>query len=260
MEYSSDLFNCAASEIQDGKLALAREDCGRFAARLKKLRPLDLLEFGQYQLPGGGKPTDVDVRAPISWLVMARQDNRLLLLSQRCLDWEFFDGSGTLFSPCPAAAWEFSYAREYLSQKCFPRWFSPAQQAVIAPVRLKNEANPLTDCPDAAETEDRLFLLSREEILRLEDQLPHSDWLPAALLMADRNLSGEGIEMYRQPCCWWLRTCGQEDGDVAAVEEDGSVDLVGKDSGCDEVGLRPAIWLDLDRIARLPELLRPDQL
>lgn len=260
MEYSSGLFDCAVSEIQDGKLAQAREDCGRFAARLKKLRPLDLLEFGQYQLPGGGKPTDVDVRAPISWLVMARQDNRLLLLSHRCLDWEFFDGSGTLFSPCPAAAWEFSYAREYLSQKCFPRWFSPAQQAVIAPVRLKNEANPLTRCPDAAETEDRLFLLSREEVLQLEAQLPHSDWLPAALLMADRNLSGEGIEMYRQPCCWWLRTCGQEDGDVAAVEEDGSVDLVGKDSGCDEVGLRPAIWLDLDRIARLPELLRPDQL
>ena len=76
----------------------------------------------------------------------------------------------------------------------------------------------------------------------------------------DRNLSGEGIELYLQPCSWWLRTCGREDGDVAAVEEDGSVDLVGKDSGCDEVGLRPAIWLDLDRIARLPELLRPDQL
>ena len=237
MEYSSGLFNCAASEIQDGKLDQAREDCSRFAARLEKLRPLDLLEFGQYQLPGSGKPTDVDV-----------------------LDWEFFDGSGALFSPCPAAAWEFSYAREYLSQKCFPRWFSPAQQAVIAPVRLKNEANPLTDCPDAAETEDRLFLLSREEILQLEDQLPHSDWLPAALLMADRDLQGEGIELSRQPCCWWLRTCGQEDGDVAAVEEDGSVDLVGKDSGCDEVGLRPAIWLDLNRIARLPELLRPDQL
>ena len=78
--------------------------------------------------------------------------------------------------------------------------------------------------------------------------------------LADENLSGEGIELYLQPCSWWLRTCGREDGDVAAVEEDGSVNLVGKDSGCDEVGLRPAIWLDLDRIARLPELLRPDQL
>lgn len=260
MEYSSDLLNRAACAIRDGKLSQAREDCGRFLRRLETLRPLDLLELGHYQLPGSGKPNDLDILAPILWLVLARQERRVLLLSHRCLDWEFFDGSGGLFSACPAAAWQSSYARKYLNQECFPRWFSPAQQAVIAPVRLKNPANPLTNNPDAPETEDRLFLLSREEVLQLEEELPHSDWLPASLLMADRNLSGKGIEMYRHPCSWWLRTCGREDGDVAAVEENGDVNLAGKDAGCDEVGLRPALWLDLDRVARLPELLHPEQL
>ncbi len=260
MEYSSTLFRRAAAALQAGEPGRARQDCARFVGQLEKLRPLDLLEFGQYPLPSSEKPSGLDVRAPILWLVLARQGSRLLLLSQRCLDWEFFDGSGPLFAPCFAADWPSSYVRKYLNQECFARWFSPAQQAVIAPVRLENPASPLTSGPELPPTEDRLFLPSWEELAQWEDRLPTSDWRPACLLLVDQDAPEEGIQISREPCSWWLRTGGPRAGDVAAVEKDGSVNLTGKDAGCDEMGLRPALWLDLDRIARLPELLPPEQL
>lgn len=273
MEYDSGLLDCLSIALKQGKLAEARQCGHRFAAQLEKLQPMDLLEFGSYRIPSSEKPNDLYISAPIGWLVLARQGRRLLLVSRRCLDWEFFDGSGPLFAPCPAAAWQSSYAREYLNGDCFSQWFSPAQQAIIPTVQLSTPANPLTGGPAGPETQDRLFLLSWQELAALQPGRPEcvspqeglwrlaAPWLPASLLMADRDWPEEQrIQLYRHPCCWWLRTGGLEEGDMAVVEANGLVNLAGRDAGCDEVGLRPALWLDLDLAARLPELLRPEQL
>lgn len=230
-----------------GQLQEAAEVYDRLLKRVEQLQKGDLVILGSYLLPGGCKPIDVKIKMPITWIVLHREGTRLLLLSQYCLDWDFFDGSGPLFGPAPNTQWSRSSVRPWLNGEFFDSAFRDPEKAVILETQVETADNPEYKTKGGEATRDRLFLLSAEEV---DTYLKDTDFATAEIFFGDSPMDDSlTAELSMETYEWWLRTPGGEQNCVAVVCRDGSVDLYGMDSDADEVGIRPAMWIDVQCLA-----------
>jgi len=105
---------------------------------------------------------------------------------------------------------------------------------------LVNADNPKYGTPGGNNTRDKVFLLSLDEIEQYMGDNSHVNIKNAKRAV---DLNGDSLH-------WWLRSPGLSDqfncGYIAAVDKDGGVRVSGGrvDSKYD-VGVRPALWLDL---------------
>ena len=92
------------------------------------------------------------------WIVLDVRDGRTLVISERLLEHRaYYDGFDI--------TWEESDLRKYLNGE-FYNSFSAADRAMIAQVTNVNPDNPWYGTPGGANTQDRIFLLSIDEVLR----------------------------------------------------------------------------------------------
>ena len=227
---------------------------------LSALQPGDSLFLGRYPLPGSSDRTDVTVKCPIAWLVLDKDESRLLLLSKHALYWNFFDGSGSLFGPAPETSWEASTLRAELNGERFDAWFSDTVKSLVKETVVLVDENPVYHTATGSGTFDKLFLLSAEEAGRYlgvgvetSEASDGGGKYAAApfMILADRNLEdGSSIELDVAYMPWWLRTPGADATRVACVSGSGHVDLEGIRSSADEVGVRPAMWIDFSHLAK----------
>ena len=224
---------------------------------MKQLEIGDNLVFGNYSLPGNCYPNDCKVNSPILWQVLDKDHDRLLLLSRYMLYWTFYDGSATLFSPSPETDWEVSTIRIELNGECFNSWFSVEEQAIIPETLHFMDENPQYHTSSGDPTFDRLFLLSLEEANKYlgvnlnplsdsEESCPNTAAI-AYMIMADPPLEESEYDTEVFPHCfpWWLRTTGIDAAHVVCINDLGHADFEGITSDADEVGIRPAMWIDL---------------
>ena len=194
---------------------------------LNELKTGDIVEFGRHRLTEMIKPiSDGAAERPITWEIIDKQEDRLLLLSEYILDWEMFDEGGE--------EWENSELRDLLIYDYCIDWFSEAERSLLC-------IRP-----------DRVFLLSVEQA---KAYFGDSGRGRAEMLYAEYEATetGEGdlapcIE--KISCEWWLRTPGTDVG-TAFVAIDGEIVEEGYDSDADEFGVRPAIWLDLKKLREM---------
>jgi len=173
----------------------------------------------------------------VVWLVLDEYDNKVLLLSERSL---FDQAYNTELMP---VTWETSSIRRYLNNDFFYR-FSSEDRGRIAETRVINE-DVLSSLgfslyglsswpvPGGNDTDDRIFLLSADEIrlyfadypARVVRRLADDEWLPG------------------EDWVWMLRTPGVDNFQVLAVVPTGA------DNGYPitwNFGVRPALWLYLE--------------
>lgn len=215
----------------------------------------DTVRFGSYE-----QDNDLSNGAEtIEWLVLDKQDGKLLLLSKDALDAKPYNEEDE------DVTWETCTLRNWLNGEFYDTAFSSEEQKRIATTKVKNEDNPEYGTEGGKDTKDKVFLLSIEEVLRYFDPDPIAED-HARYAYATRYAFENGAWIYDLDAfdcgyastgfvysttgssCWWLRSPGDSSRGAASVHSFGSVACGGSSAGnrirYDVV--RPAFWLNLE--------------
>lgn len=170
-------------------------------------------------------------RSPIAWIVLARQQGRALLLAKKGL----VSMSKRAYHEdiIQKDTWEASEIRRWLNEEFLNTVFSEQERAHIEEVTLTNPNNKKTRTKGGPDTQDRVFLLSADEV---QFYLPEE---------ADRRADGTPYAAAQKQdpwrkSAWMTRTPGKADyGRPAGVYTSGEMEL----SMAQEYLLRPAVWI-----------------
>jgi len=214
--------------------------------------------------------------AGIQWLILDKQADRKLVISEDILDIRTWHETNE-----PGTTWETSDIRGFLNGEFLAERFSSEERARIVETRLENPGNPRFGTPGGNATNDFVFLLSLEEVVRYfgdSGQLANEDY---AWMWAIEDEFSRGRVAYLAPnvdtsqvqldiaiadgnsWSWWLRSPGGHEkhggipeiayvmmdaGNVYIenseeyVNEGGVIDVEGAPVYFPN-GVRPALWL-----------------
>ncbi|MBR5800441.1 MAG: hypothetical protein IKY23_10325 [Lachnospiraceae bacterium] len=199
------------------------------------------MTIGKWQMPGGTKPNPIEVMVALKWIVLQQKEDKALVIVRDCIDWEFFDGSNTFFEPAKPMTWEKSYLRKYLNREFFEKAFSETEKKSVLTTVVRAENNSEYATLGGNDTEDKIFLLSVSEVNKYFMEKDFD--ARAEMFMIDENHGKMEIESFWHK--WWTRTPGEEQNMMSVVNEIGQINLEGIDVDADEIGIRPAMWVDL---------------
>lgn len=161
-----------------------------------------------------------------TWIVLKKEEGKALLLAKDAVrygpynnEYEYEDNT-----------WENCSLRTWLNDTYLNCAFNEEEREQIEKTDVKNVDNPENGTEGGADTEDRVFLLSIEEV---EEYFNNDESRQAT------NTDGED-------CWWWLRSPGITTGLAVGVNSDGSVSYGGTLVDNSYGAVRPALWVNLD--------------
>ena len=186
--------------------------------------------FGTYEQDNNSANGKED----IEWLVLAKEGNRLLVISRYALDCKQYN------TESKAVTWENCSLRSWLNDSFLNTAFSAEEQAHIPTVTVSADKNPSYSTDPGRNTEDRAFLLSIAEAKQYFASDEARMCAPTTFAKANGcYVSDNGS------CWWWLRSPGNAASDAAIVYSVGSVIAIGYLVNYDLSAVRPALWIDL---------------
>ncbi len=210
------------------------------AVEISKAQVGDTVQFGNYE-----QDNDTENGAEaIEWLVLDKQDGKLLLLSKYALDSKRYN-EDTI-----DVTWETCTLRSWLNDTFYNTAFSAAEQEHIAVTKLENEDNPEFGIEGGNDTEDKIFLLSIGEVLKYFDSDPEAyDRTRCAKITAYAKAQGASSLVDGEAAgngFWWMRSPGLFSSYATVVDNYGYAHRTGSsvDTGANVV--RPAFWLNLE--------------
>ncbi|MCR5205918.1 MAG: DUF6273 domain-containing protein [Lachnospiraceae bacterium] len=221
-------------------------DNGTIGLKFEKRFVKETITLGRYQLfeqMYGNYPRDEADDLEWEILEYSEDGKSAFVISKYILvRYQYNDGSGD------ETRWEKAKVRKWLNNDFINSAFTDSERALIKTTTVKTPDyesiyydEPLKGGKD---TEDKLFLLSREEVDKYflpEDRDPDVDYDEISLTSRiGRYISGKTGE-------WILRSPGDIEGYIAAVTSDGEVD---DERNYVYDGIRPAFWIELT-----PELI-----
>ena len=196
-----------------------------FSALDTRLNVGDTIAFGRYEQDNNTS----NGAEPIEWLVLDRDGDRALLLSQQVLDAQPFCESSA------EAEWNTSDVRAWLNDAFLNAAFSAEAQEKLEEMYAGD---------DAVGT-DRVFLLSSAD----EGRYFQSDEARIAFPTTYALAQGAPVDAENSEggCQWWLRTVMEGDArGVACIAPSGSdAMMLLWEGGSPKSGVRPAIWVRL---------------
>lgn len=180
-----------------------------------------IVQLGKYEQNG-----DLSEKEPIEWIVLAKNEDKLLLMSRYIIEKIRFG-----YTPY----WKNSEIRKWLNDDFYLNSFDDSERAKIQRMITSDE------------TDDMVFLLSSEEA-RL---LFRTDSMRTAYIT--ERLKNEGFKSYHDEGQWWTRSVSTATNGkgVVVVETDGNVRSAGSNPKAPEeytytdVGARPVICINL---------------
>ena len=213
------------------------------AARDAKFTVGNYVTFGTYPQTKSGND-----KTPIEWLVLARNGNKVLLISRYGLDAKPYNTSYT------SVTWETCTLRKWLNGTFYNKAFSSAEQAAILTTNVDNSKYQCYSgwsTNGGNNTQDKVFLLSYAEAnkyfgVTYDNSNTKSRVAPTAYAIAQgafTYFSGKTADG-TDAGWWWLRSPGCHQSYAARVLPDGSLYYrsVRDDSG----SVRPALWVNLE--------------
>lgn len=171
----------------------------------------------------------------IKWLVLAKENNRLLVLSSYALDAMNYNNQYT------DVTWETCTIREWLNTDFLNAAFNSTERTMIPVVTVSADKNPEYETDPGNATQDKVFLLSLVEVKKYSVNLNCG----ATTYAAAKGVLGTG-----NTCYWWLRTPGHEKSNaVSAHGKEGIFDYGYKvyyPNNTRASTVRPAMWIELD--------------
>lgn len=212
----------------------------------------DIVTFGAYE-----QDSDLENgKEAIEWIVLDKKGDEYLLLSKYVLDYRKFQNNKVEGKP---ASWNESDIRMWANTEFLSSAFSETEQKNIMLSTIDNTNN---DYYNLKETEDRIFLLSLDEIIKYfgsknensDGQAVESKILPneknrtfATLFAKARGVivGGKLLEDANvYSCGYYTRTMrNTEHSQVIYIKNDGADDFVSAYDTWRRHGFRPAMWV-----------------
>lgn len=173
----------------------------------------------------------------IVWLKLKEEDGKALLISKQILDAMAYDAKGGY-----SAKWESCDIRRWLNGEFYQSTFSEQEkQAVI------KTTNQTPGSFDGSVTDDFVFLMSLEESGVLMKHYAPRYAKPTAYAQANGAQLAQATSSSPESGWWWLRTKNSEFGAVFC-ESNGLFSTKGYNTKLENVGVRPCIWVDLEKL------------
>ena len=167
----------------------------------------------------------------LAWRVIDVSGQWALLITERVIDCRRYHEGYT------DVTWETSSLRAWLAGAFLAEAFAPEERNRIGLVKVSNPFNAEYGTAGGADTADRIFCLSIDEVRSLFPTYGERVVAPTAAAAA------RGATVYKDGACWWLRSPGDDTCVAAIVDNAGYVNVGGRYVYSDDVGVRPALWL-----------------
>ena len=201
--------------------------------KLKYAKKGEEVVFGRYASKADG------TAEPITWKVLEKEGERILVISKFGLDARQYNGQQVDIT------WEKCGLRSWLNEVFLKKAFNDLEQKMIPTVLVKAENNPKYPMNPGRDTMDKVFLLSINEADKYFSSGGNRSRLckPTAYAKIERVHTKETGN-----CRWWLRTPGIYQYTAACIDYDG------ENTGCSmkvaegyyRPSVRPALWINLE--------------
>lgn len=217
----------------------------------RNAKPGEIITFGTYPQTADG--TD---RTPIKWRVLQNTGSELFVLSEDILDCRRYHGKSAdiTWYDCVDITWRDCDLRKWLNDEFYHTAFNPAEKELIMTAHCTDNGE---SCPD---TEDKVFLLSVNEIKDASDQLGKdlrravgTDFAKVnktngcSLYVYDKTKKADYIIIDgKEAGCswWWLRTQGNKPSRAFFIGTGCSIRSYANVSAARD-GVRPALKIKL---------------
>ncbi|MBQ6342108.1 MAG: hypothetical protein IJI41_03175 [Anaerolineaceae bacterium] len=195
----------------------------------------DIFYFGKYEQDNDFS----NGKEPIEWIVLSKNSGLMLVISKYGLDTKTYNNTFTDLT------WETCTLRTWLNEEFINTVFTSDEKTMIWPITLNNPNNPEYGTNGGNKTEDRVFLLSIEEIIKY---LPTTEERSCQVTPYAKSNGATVIYQNNDPTnftIWLLRSPGHSPYYAACVMS--TQDHFSKNCELDvhEHGgsIRPAMWL-----------------
>ncbi len=231
----------------------------------------DIISLGTYEQNG----MEADGMEPMRWKVLDIQDGKMLVIADRVIDSYCYNKTDSA-EQTPGMTWQDCSVRQFLNGDFLDTCFTPEEAALIQTTHLTNPSSSDFlndywggyDAPydvlgnqihtDGPETNDKIFLLSVEEVLKYmgdEDDYCPSDSYPFNMMVgascrsvkcstAVRHTGNVYYESQTSDGCWMTRTLSDPNEAVVYLTSNGS--FFNWYSNQVGLGLRPAMWISIE--------------
>mgnify|MGYP003296002624 CR=1 FL=1 len=166
------------------------------------------IKFGSYEQDNNYSNGKED----IEWLVLAKEDNRILVVSKYAL------GSRVYHTKEENVSWETCAVRQWLNGEFVNNAFSTKEQAMIPTVTVSDTNNPVHNTNPGNSTRDKVFLLSISEVSRYFPTDADRLSVPTNYAIAQGAWANPDISIGGRNCGWWLlRSPGLDQDNVALL-------------------------------------------
>lgn len=179
--------------------------------------------IGQWSMAEPVKPLEHNLLTPIEWIPVKADGDRVLIISKNVLDWDCYGFRSDMNN-----YWQDSCARKYLDD-FFESAFSDEEKKAILDTKV-----------------GKLFFFSKNEIEMLIPKEENRRAVMFAVEEVDKSL-----QLTIEHQAYWLRNDkpANEEQEVYYVDSLGGIET--GDPDMDEVGIRPAMWVDIKSARQL---------
>lgn len=207
---------------------------------LKNITVGSIIKFGSYWQ---GK-SQSDGKTPIEWRVLAKCDNKALLISEKALDCKPFNQN------LEETDWGKSTLRNWLNHFFLNAAFNKTEQSIIQLTNIVADRSKRYSSKDNSyynfnrihyiypcDTTDKVFLLDIAEANKYFNSDEDRKCTPTTYAYAKARIANT--------CKWWLRSPGFKLTRAAFVISGGTISCLG-DNVDITIDVRPALWIRID--------------
>lgn len=206
-------------------------------ALIKNAKVGDIVYFGTYEQDND----TTNGKEDIEWLVLAKENNRILVVSDKALDCRRYNSSDT------SVTWETCSLRNWLNNDFINAAFTAEERAMIPTVTVSADMNPEYNTNPGNSTEDKVFLLSIVEAEKYFTSDEARRCVPTEYAVSNGASTRDSYTKGgKATCWWWLRSPGYLQDIAADVINDGSVNRFGNFVYYVFIAVRPALWISID--------------
>ncbi|MCI6923687.1 MAG: DUF6273 domain-containing protein [Oscillospiraceae bacterium] len=201
-------------------------------ALIKNAKVGDIVYFGTYEQDNDTSNGKEDIK----WRVLAKENNRILVISDKALDCQPYNSSYRDIT------WENCTLRKWLNNDFVNAAFTAEERAKIPMVTVSADKNPKYDTDPGNATKDKVFLLSIVEAEKYFAFDGARRCVPTDYAVA----RGAYVNSDNGTCWWWLRSPGYYQNYAADVLLGGDVYEDGYGVNHGDCAVRPAMWITID--------------
>ena len=195
----------------------------------------DKITFGTYE-----QDNDTSNGAEeIEWLVLAKESNKLLVISGKALDCQKYNSTSGL------TTWEECSLRYWLNDSFLNEAFSEEEQALIQSTAVSADKNPQYSTNPGNATTDKIFLLSCIEAEKYFATDNARQCSPTKYAYSKKVNDYTTLAVNYRTSYWWLRSPSMQQNVVAMINPVGSIEYRGITTS-NYCYVRPALWISIE--------------